>query len=136
MEVMNGWPLLMLVAAIVLVISMEVEFARGQQGGGKVDLTKKGALDPASTNYIAMGANRRTGQEQAFCLARGKCRWRIITCPRECPERKPKRNRMVKGCFMDCSSKCETTYKCKPISASIYVYHHHHLFYHFYLLLN
>lgn len=81
MEMMNGWGPLMLDAAIVLLISMEMEFAQGQQGGGKVDLTKKAALDPASTNYIATGTNRRTGQEQAFCLARGKCRRRILSCP-------------------------------------------------------
>ncbi|KAK4760596.1 hypothetical protein SAY87_005489 [Trapa incisa] len=70
---------------------------------------KKGALDPASTNYVLLDPVAGTNQARAFCLARGACRYKILTCPAQCPLRKPKRNKKVKGCFIDCSSKCEAT---------------------------
>ncbi|KAI0491281.1 hypothetical protein KFK09_025541 [Dendrobium nobile] len=71
----------------------------------------KGKLDPASTNYVVLDRNPKTGQERFFCLARGRCRFKIIQCPAQCPRRKPKKNRIVKACFADCSSRCETTCK-------------------------
>lgn len=74
----------------------------------------KGKLDPASTNYVVLDRNPKTGQERFFCLARGRCRFKIIQCPAQCPRRKPKKNRIVKACFADCSSRCETTCKRMP----------------------
>ncbi|XP_068650592.1 uncharacterized protein [Aristolochia californica] len=93
---------LLLVAVVVLMFSMDSAYAQGQ---------KKGRLDPASTHYITLTSVRRTGQERAFCLARGRCFLKTLTCPVQCTQRKPKKNKKVKGCFIDCSSKCETTCK-------------------------
>lgn len=56
-----------------------------------------------------------TGQEQAMCEARGACYYKTLVCPGECPTRKPKKNKNTKGCFIDCTSKCEATCKCKSI---------------------
>ncbi|KAJ1693359.1 hypothetical protein LUZ63_010057 [Rhynchospora breviuscula] len=71
-----------------------------------------GFLDPASTNYILQPPNITTGQERFFCLARGRCHFHFLTCPKECPLRKPPLSLTnVKACFADCSSRCETTCK-------------------------
>ena len=56
-----------------------------------------------------------TGQEQAMCQAKGPCYYKTLVCPGECPKRKPTKNRNTKGCFIDCTSKCEATCKCKYI---------------------
>lgn len=84
-----------------------------------VDGQKKGALDPASTNYVLLDSVPGTNQSRAFCLARGACRYKILTCPEQCPERKPQKNRKVKGCFIDCSSKCEATCMCRKNLCSL-----------------
>ncbi|OWM84179.1 hypothetical protein CDL15_Pgr028171 [Punica granatum] len=94
----------MLTTLLVLLLSVI-----GQTDGQKT--YKKGYLDPASTNYVLLDPVPGTNQARAFCLARGACRYKILTCPEQCPERKPQRNRKVKGCFLDCSSKCEATCK-------------------------
>lgn len=57
----------------------------------------------------------RTGQEQAMCQARGACYYKTLVCPGECPKRRPKKNKDTKGCFIDCTNKCEATCKCKYI---------------------
>lgn len=100
-----------LVASVLLVlISMEATFVQGQ-GNGNKNNQKKGALDPASTHYTVLSPRR--GQERVFCEARGRCNQKILICPAECPQRKPKSNKQQKACFVDCSSKCEATCKCK-----------------------
>uniref|UniRef100_A0A6N2L5R7 4Fe-4S ferredoxin-type domain-containing protein n=1 Tax=Salix viminalis TaxID=40686 RepID=A0A6N2L5R7_SALVM len=48
-----------------------------------------------------------SGQEQAKCKAKGHCKDKVLVCPAQCPEKKPKKNRKHKGCFVDCTSKCE-----------------------------
>ncbi|KAL3518369.1 hypothetical protein ACH5RR_020958 [Cinchona calisaya] len=63
-----------------------------------------------STDYYEVSPVERTGQERAFCTAKSGCLSNTLTCPSECPHRKPKDNKM-KGCFIDCSSKCETSCK-------------------------
>lgn len=72
---------------------------------------KRPPYDAASTNYDVLTPLPNSKQERAFCKARGKCHYKILTCPAECPERKPKKNKKHKGCFVDCSSKCEVTCK-------------------------
>lgn len=54
-----------------------------------------------------------TGQERAFCKANTSCQFKTLVCPSECMNRKPKKNKKQKACFLDCSSKCEATCKCK-----------------------
>ncbi|WOL18070.1 hypothetical protein Cni_G26863 [Canna indica] len=96
-----------LLALLALVMSMAAASAAK-------DYTKKGALDPASTHYIVLQPRRGrggVGQERFFCLARGRCRYKTLECPAECANRKPRNNKRVKGCFADCSSRCETTCK-------------------------
>lgn len=105
--------LYLLVAVLVVFISLEVPSVQGNSRAKGLS-GKKGALDAASTNYrVLPPKNANDKREHVFCLARGKCHNRILECPAECPERKPKKNKKVKGCFIDCSSKCETTCKCK-----------------------
>ncbi|KAK3206019.1 hypothetical protein Dsin_020065 [Dipteronia sinensis] len=87
-------------------------FVQGQGNGGSKNekIPKKGALDAASTHYDVL-TPLPSGQERAFCQARGACNHKTLACPSECPERKPKKNKQEKGCFIDCSSKCEVTCK-------------------------
>lgn len=106
-----------LVAFMLAFISMEASFVQGQ-GGANLDSHnnknngKKGAFDAASTHYSLL-TPLPSGQERAFCQARGACNMKTLVCPSQCPERKPRQNRKRKGCFIDCSSKCEVTCKCK-----------------------
>uniref|UniRef100_A0A7N0UUH1 Uncharacterized protein n=1 Tax=Kalanchoe fedtschenkoi TaxID=63787 RepID=A0A7N0UUH1_KALFE len=61
-------------------------------------------------NYQVMTPLGGTGQERAFCKAKGACYYRTLTCPAECAERKPK-DKKKKGCFINCGTKCEATCK-------------------------
>ncbi|MCD7457415.1 hypothetical protein HAX54_035038 [Datura stramonium] len=49
--------------------------------------------------------------KNALCTVSGVCYYRTLTCPAECPQRKPKQNKKQKGCYVDCSSKCEAISK-------------------------
>ncbi|KAL8501489.1 hypothetical protein ACS0TY_020858 [Phlomoides rotata] len=80
-------------------------------GNGNNKPNKPPADAAAITNYAMLSALPKTGQERAFCQARGKCNYKTLTCPAECPQRKPKKNKKQKGCFINCSSKCEVTCK-------------------------
>ncbi|KAH7542613.1 hypothetical protein FEM48_Zijuj02G0092600 [Ziziphus jujuba var. spinosa] len=44
-----------------------------------------------------------------MCKAVGNCHHKTLTCPSQCPQKKPKQNKNGKGCFINCSSKCEAT---------------------------
>lgn len=137
-----------LVAFFLLLITMEVAVAQaqgndnskgnengngnGKDKGGKEDKNKgkgkdkeknqkKAPHDAASTHY-EMLSPLPSGQERAFCHARGSCYYKTLVCPSECTNRKPKKNKKNKkhkGCFIDCSSKCEATCKCKFTSIHI-----------------
>ncbi|KAI9076211.1 hypothetical protein K1719_041909 [Acacia pycnantha] len=61
-----------------------------------------------------------SGQERAFCLAQGSCYYKTLACPAECPNSKPKNNKQQKGCFLDCSSKCEATCKYRKANCDGY----------------
>ncbi|CAG7879768.1 hypothetical protein BRARA_C01033 [Brassica rapa] len=61
-----------------------------------------------------------TGQEQAMCQAKGACYYKTLVCPGECPKRKPTKNRNTKGCFIDCTSKCEATCKWRKTNCNGY----------------
>ncbi|CAN7005936.1 hypothetical protein IGI04_009678 [Brassica rapa subsp. trilocularis] len=61
-----------------------------------------------------------TGQEQAMCQAKGPCYYKTLVCPGECPKRKPTKNRNTKGCFIDCTSKCEATCKWRKTNCNGY----------------
>ncbi|WCJ41041.1 Late embryogenesis abundant (LEA) protein-related [Euphorbia peplus] len=70
----------------------------------------KSPHDAAITHYIML-PTLPSGHEQAFCQARGSCLNQTLVCPDQCKVRKPVQNRKQKGCFIDCSSKCEVTCK-------------------------
>ncbi|KAK8601831.1 hypothetical protein V6N13_058492 [Hibiscus sabdariffa] len=99
-----------LVALALVFISME---ATNGQGQGK-DKIKKVPNDAASTYYQVLSPSL-FGPERVYCHARGACKGKVLTCPRQCPHRKPKNNKYnykkVKACFVDCSSKCDVTCK-------------------------
>ncbi|XP_033138846.1 uncharacterized protein LOC103845469 isoform X2 [Brassica rapa] len=62
----------------------------------------------------------RTGQEQAMCQGQSACYYKTLVCPGECPKRKPTKNRNTKGCFIDCTSKCEATCKWRKTNCNGY----------------
>ncbi|KAI3791437.1 hypothetical protein L2E82_05206 [Cichorium intybus] len=62
------------------------------------------------TNYDVLTPDPKTGCERAFCKSKA-CNYKTLTCPAECPERKPKKNKKSKGCFINCGRKCEATCK-------------------------
>ncbi|KDP44069.1 hypothetical protein JCGZ_05536 [Jatropha curcas] len=95
--------LYILLAFFFVVISKEAYVVRGQTY--KID-----PLDPARTHY-KMLPKSPSGHEQAFCLARGACLGKTLVCPDQCKLRKPVKAKKQKGCFIDCSSKCEVTCK-------------------------
>lgn len=113
-----------LVAFMLAFISMGASFVQGQ-GGANLESHnnknngKKGAFDAASTHYSLL-TPLPSGQERAFCQARGACNMKTLVCPSQCPERKPRQNRKRKGCFIDCSSKCEVTCKWRKPNCNGY----------------
>ncbi|XVF04926.1 hypothetical protein REPUB_Repub05bG0127000 [Reevesia pubescens] len=104
-----------LVALGLVFISMEASYAQGQGEGN----SKKAPYDAASTHYDVLERSK-AGQERVLCQARGACFEKTLTCPAQCPERKPKQNKKIKGCFFDCSSKCEVTCKWRKPNCNGY----------------
>ncbi|XP_030503524.2 uncharacterized protein LOC115718855 [Cannabis sativa] len=100
---------LLMVCFLVVLISMELG-VEGQGQGGGYKKEKRPVDWAATTNYDVL-TPLASGRERAFCKARGKCTSKTLTCPAQCPERKPKKNKKNKGCYIDCSSKCEVTCK-------------------------
>lgn len=93
-----------IVLAILLVfIFVETGTVQGQ-GSGK---------DPAN-KYDVKKPLPGTSQVRAVCKTKGACFNTTLTCPSQCPDRKPK-DKKSKGCFINCSSKCEATCKSKYI---------------------
>lgn len=92
-----------LVAILLFFIAMETATVRGQ-GSGK---------DPAN-KYDVKKRVPGTGQVRAVCKTRGACFNTTLICPPQCPDRKPK-DKKNKGCFINCSSKCEATCKSEYI---------------------
>ncbi|KAJ6344985.1 hypothetical protein OIU78_007798 [Salix suchowensis] len=72
--------------------------------------SKKSPYDAAITHYEMLSPSP-SGNERAFCQARGACQGKTLVCPDQCKVRKPVKNKKQKGCFIDCSSKCEVTCK-------------------------
>jgi len=146
---MAGGKWSILVALFILLISMEAAIAQGQgngngngnngngnNGNGKGKdkeegkekgkekekaPKKKKAPKEESSNYQQL-QTLPSGQERAFCKANNTCHFATLVCPAECKTRKPKKNKKDKGCFIDCSSKCEATCKCKFTSIFTYFY--------------
>ncbi|KAG2673873.1 hypothetical protein I3760_13G109700 [Carya illinoinensis] len=118
----------------VLFISMDPTFvqADGNEDGksknvdgnsnknnGNNDNNNSQGDDPATTDYDEL-APAKTGQERAMCKAKGACKSKTLMCPSQCPARKPKNNKKMKGCFVDCSSKCEVTCKYRKPNCNGY----------------
>nr|XP_043634616.1 uncharacterized protein LOC122605719 [Erigeron canadensis] len=66
--------------------------------------------DDDETNYDELTPDPKSGCERAFCKSK-VCQYKTLTCPKECPERKPKKNKKSKGCHINCGRKCEATCK-------------------------
>lgn len=108
--------------AVLVVLSCILDTSAEGQGKGKGKVKN---LDAASTHYFLLPQVNNTEQERVLCLARGRCFLKFLQCPTQCARRKPRRNRKVKGCFIDCSSKCETTCKRKKASLPSFPRQHH-----------
>lgn len=93
-----------LLAILLVFLSVETGTVQGQ-GSGK---------DPAN-KYDVKKPLPGTEQVRAVCKTKGACFNTTLTCPAQCPDRKPKKNTKDKGCFINCSSKCEATCKSKYI---------------------
>ncbi|CAH1452597.1 unnamed protein product [Lactuca virosa] len=78
------------------------------------------ASDADATNYDYLTPDPETGRQRAYCKSNGKCNKKTLTCPAECPERKPKKNKKQKGCFIHCGSKCEATCKWRRAKCNGY----------------
>ncbi|XVE59813.1 hypothetical protein DITRI_Ditri05aG0077000 [Diplodiscus trichospermus] len=105
----------LLLALALVFISMEASYAQGQGKGN----SKKAPHDAASTHYEVLKPSKK-GQERVLCQARGACNGKVLKCPAQCPQRKPTKNKKNKGCFIDCSSKCEVTCKWRKPNCNGY----------------
>ncbi|XP_024985352.1 uncharacterized protein LOC112520958 [Cynara cardunculus var. scolymus] len=72
---------------------------------------KPSPVEDDATNYDDLTPDPKSGCERAFCKSKGECHYKTLTCPAECPQRKPKKNKKNKGCHINCGSKCEATCK-------------------------
>ncbi|KAJ0084896.1 hypothetical protein Patl1_30714 [Pistacia atlantica] len=61
-----------------------------------------------------------SGQERQLCKAKGNCYYKTLTCPSECAQKKPKKNKKNKACYVDCSSKCEAVCKWRKANCDGY----------------
>nr|GEV40287.1 pollen-specific leucine-rich repeat extensin-like protein 1 isoform X1 [Tanacetum cinerariifolium] len=77
-------------------------------------------VEDDETNYDDLTPEPQTGSERAFCKSKGHCNYKTLTCPKECPERKPKKNKKGKGCHVNCGSKCEATCKWRRPKCNSY----------------
>ncbi|XP_048325014.1 uncharacterized protein LOC107411337 [Ziziphus jujuba] len=94
---------------------------KGKKNQKKDDKKKDNKKTPydASTDYEVLSP-LSSGQERSFCKAAGDCHSKTLTCPAQCPQKKPKKNKKNKGCFVDCSSKCEATCKYRKPNCNGY----------------
>ncbi|KAF7823415.1 Root_cap domain-containing protein [Senna tora] len=104
---------------LLLLITVEAAIAEADHHDQGKEKKKPPPHDAASTHY-RMLSPLPSGQERVFCEARGSCYYKTLVCPSECPQRKPKKNRKHKGCFVDCSSKCEVTCKYRKANCNGY----------------
>ncbi|CAN8244359.1 unnamed protein product [Cochlearia groenlandica] len=104
-----------LVALFALLLLTEIVIA--ESNGGK-DNGNEGDSEAAAKYRVLTPLP--SGQEQAMCQARGACYYRTLVCPGECPKRKPMKNKDTKGCFIDCTSKCEATCKWRKTNCNGY----------------
>ncbi|KAF7805572.1 Root_cap domain-containing protein [Senna tora] len=102
-------------AFFILLLTMEATIAQGEEKKPK----KPKKHDDDETNYKELSP-LPSGQERAFCQAQGSCYYKTLVCPSECPQRKPKKNKKQKGCFVDCTSKCEATCKYRRANCNGY----------------
>lgn len=89
----------------------------GNGNGSGNNGTRK--INDDTTDYKVL-TPAKTGEERAYCNAKGACNSKTLQCPSQCPERKPKKNKKKKGCFVDCSSKCEVTCKWRRANCNGY----------------
>lgn len=108
--------LCLIVAFLYLSIFSQAINAVQPEGKGKT--TNAVTQDP---DYVVLDPLPGTGQERAFCTVPDVCYYRTLTCPTECPQRKPRQNKKQKGCYIDCSNKCEATCKCNHYAHSLFV---------------
>ncbi|KAG2280211.1 hypothetical protein Bca52824_051431 [Brassica carinata] len=88
---------------------------QGQRTKTRTRMTRKDKEQSgAAASRYRMLSPLPTGQEQAMCQGQGACYYKNFVCPGECPKRKPTKNKSTKGCFIDCTSKCDATCKFPP----------------------
>ncbi|KAH6828007.1 Late embryogenesis abundant protein-like protein [Perilla frutescens var. hirtella] len=118
---MEARRLCILVALLALFVSLEVGTVLSQDdddsSGQKRMLP---APPPPPGSYEALSPDANSGQERAYCLGVGGCQFKTLTCPADCPERKPKKNRRHMGCFVDCRSRCQATCKWRKPDCNEY----------------
>ncbi|KAI5322284.1 PREDICTED: Root cap [Prunus dulcis] len=124
-----------LVALFVVLVSMEAALVMGAgsgngngngngntasgNGNGNGNGNDDEADDTAVVHYDELTA-LESGEERGFCKAKGPCYYKTLVCPSECPQRKPKKNKKHKGCFINCGSKCEVTCKYRKANCNGY----------------
>lgn len=125
-----------LVAFFVLLLSMDAIFVEGDtnnngnngngnngNGNGNNNNNNNGNNNnndvSKETDYDVLSPTA-TGEERSHCKAKGACYSKTLVCPSQCPEKKPKQNKKKKGCYVDCSSKCEVTCKYRKANCNGY----------------
>ncbi|CAM8885332.1 unnamed protein product [Rhodiola kirilowii] len=87
------------VLLFIVVVAMEAMAVMGE-----------GHDNDGESDCELLGPKKGTKQEQVRCKGKGACFYRTLTCPAECPDRKPK-DKKKKACFTNCGNKCEATCK-------------------------
>ncbi|EOY33037.1 Late embryogenesis abundant protein-related [Theobroma cacao] len=84
---------------------------KGKNKGNEKDKNKdKQKKNDGELDYDNLSPSER-GQERAYCKGKGACYQKTLVCPSECPQRKPKKNKKIKACHVNCGSKCEAICK-------------------------
>ncbi|KAJ9555599.1 LOW QUALITY PROTEIN: hypothetical protein OSB04_010213 [Centaurea solstitialis] len=96
---------LVLVAFLLIFISIAIVRAADEKKPAPAPKPKPTEAD--ATNYDVLTPEPETGRQRAFCKSQGECYYKTLTCPAECPERKPKKNRKHKGCFIHCGRRAK-----------------------------
>ncbi|KAI3823251.1 hypothetical protein L1987_04684 [Smallanthus sonchifolius] len=114
---------ILLVAFLFIAISVHptgVRAADDKKNPAPVPAPKPKPVEEDTTNYDVWTPDPETGRQLAYCKSKGACNKKVLTCPAECPERKPKKNKKQKGCFINCGSKCEATCKWRRAKCNGY----------------
>ncbi|KAM7502072.1 hypothetical protein LguiB_000976 [Lonicera macranthoides] len=114
----------LLVAILLVLVSMEATVVRGAGNGNKNGNSNNSNSGNNNGNNNSNGNTYKNededyddlepenGIEKARCKSNNAaCHMKNITCPAECPQKRPTKNKKQKACYINCGVKCEATCK-------------------------